>query len=91
MGGGGGGGWGCFSSLRHPAVEDDDGSTVDTTVFPLIHTRGQQRSAVSPGSVDQRNNIPLKMCIYLCVIEHIYIYNQSLLYIYIYIYSSISV
>lgn len=31
------------------------------------------------------NNIPLKLCIYLCVIVHIYIINHNYIYLYIFI------
>lgn len=78
---GGVGGCAVFPhSDGQPAVEDYYGSTVDTMVFPLIHTLGQQ-ALCSVSRVGRSaelilfNNIPLKLCIYLYVIVHIY--NQS--------------
>lgn len=77
-------GWGglcCFSSFRRTtSCQSYYGSTVDTTVFPLIHTLGQQ-ALCSVSRVGRSaelilfNNILLKLCIYLYVIVHIY--NQS--------------
>lgn len=76
-----GGGLCCFSSFRRTtSCRSYYGSTVDTTVFPLIHTLGQQ-ALCSVSRVGRSaelilfNNILLKLCIYLCVIVHIY--NQS--------------
>lgn len=77
----GGGGCAVFSSFRRTtSCQSYYGSTVDTTVFPLIHTLGQQ-ALCSVSRVGRSaelilfNNILLKLCIYLYVIVHIY--NQS--------------